>query len=423
MKTKSLLLLIAAMFLLPFFGNAQQLPDTTNLSVDMLQVPNSPAFALMDLAPSTVDEPKVPSDFLVYLRNATDSFTTIPRSYGVEFAPAWVFGRDNIDFRKFTSNNLGPNIWQSLTVSAGISHLDDPNLPAGNDRTSQLGIGLKLSLCRGQVEGKHKAIDSLYQKIAAVNDTTFRAVQAWFGEDAEWKKLDAEVKTLQNQRPIPADALLAAGNARAVRENVLLADSVGFYNGVLSKFANQLADLKAQVSGFKLNRRGFKLDFAGGFATDFYNQSVEDAQVTRIGGWLTGGWAFQPTKSQLNTSILGVVRLIGNPKQLYLAKATTDTLTADNLFLDYGGRLILHNGKRFSFSTELVGRMPVNNSELENTFRYSVNMDYQLTKTIVLSFHIGKNFDGTMTKNGNLITALQMFSSFGKRSYKNGKVQ
>jgi len=359
---------------LQFGAFAQQLPDTTSLTINLLQVPNSPAFSLMDLAPSTIEEPKVPSDFVAFVRQATDSFTILPRNYGIEFAPAWVFGRDKIDFSRFSSNRLGQNIWQSLSFSIGVNHLDDPNLPPDNGRTTQLGFGLKMSLLRGKLEAKHSQIDSLYSTMSAVNDSLYRNLQAWFITDPGYK---------------------------------LWYDS--------------LTVLRQKVQGLKLNRRGFKLDFATGMATDFYDQSVTNSQVTRIGAWLTGGWVFQPGKSQLNTSLLGMLRVLGNPGQLY--RSDTLLLTDDNLFLDYGGRLILHNGRRFSFSTELLGRVAINNDALKPTARYVVNMDYQLNSSIVLSFHLGKNFDGTVTKSGNLITALQLFSSFGKRSYHNGRMK
>ncbi|MFN0213923.1 MAG: hypothetical protein ACKVT2_06670, partial [Saprospiraceae bacterium] len=163
MKTNTALSILAAIAFLPFSAFSQQLPDTTDFNLDMLQVPNSPAFALMDLAPSSIDEPKVPTDFAVSLRQSTDSFTTWPKSYAIEFAPAWVFGRDKIDFSKFSSNSLGNNIWQSLTISAGINHLADPTLPSNNGRSTQLGLGLKFSLLRGEMEEKHQTMDSLYQ--------------------------------------------------------------------------------------------------------------------------------------------------------------------------------------------------------------------------------------------------------------------
>jgi hypothetical protein len=406
---------------LPFSGLAQQLPDTSGLTINLLQVPNSAAFSLMDLAPSTIEEPKVPADFVAFVRQATDSFTILPRNYGIEFAPAWIFGRNNIDFSKFSSNRLGQNIWQSLTFSVGVNHLDDPNLPPGNDRTTQLGFGLKMSLWRGTVEAKHSQIDSLYRIMSGVNDSLYQNLEAWFITDPKYKLWYDSLTKLHQKVPISETLIEEAGAQWELRTNALLADSARFRQQILSSFSPQINRLRAQVQGMKLNRRGFKLDFAAGMASDFYDQSVTNSQVTRVGAWLTGGWVFNPNKSQLNTSLLGMLRILGNPRQLY--RSDTLLLTQDNLFLDYGGRLILHNGKRFSLSTEVLGRVTINNDALKPTARYVVNMDYQLTSSIVLSFHLGKNFDGTVTKSGNLITALQLFSSFGKRSYQNGRMR
>jgi len=419
MKTTIQLLAGAILAFLPFAGAAQQLPDTAGLTLDVLQIPNSPAFALMDLAPSTIDEPKVPSDFVAYLRNATDSFTLFPRSYGLEFAPAWVFGRQNISFTQFISNSLKENLRQSLVFSIGVNHLDDPDLPAGNGQTTQLGLGLKTSLLRGHVESSMEDINSLYNLLDTVNRFFYLNTERWLLTDREYKMWDDSVNILRKQVPINIPKLQAAGEARDARSNLLLADSAAFQQQVLQHFSPQLSALKSRAAGLKFNRRGFKLDLAGGFATDFYDQSFDNSQVTRIGAWLTGGWVFDRTKNNVNASVLGLLRVLGNPKQLYRSARQDTILVADNLYFDFGGRVILQNGRRFSLSGELLGRMPVNNPDLKTGVRFTLNVDYQLNSQILLSFNIGKNFDGPVYKGGNLITALHLFSSFGKKSFGN----
>lgn len=423
MKTK---ILLFSLLCLAYQGMAQtQLPDTTGLTLDGLQIPSSPAFSLMDLAPSTIDEPKVPSDFALSLRQATDSFTTWPKSYGIEFAPAWVFGRNKIDFQKFSSNKLGNNIWQSLTLSAGINHLDDPDLPAGNGRTTQLGFGLKMSLARGHIQSSHQKVDSLYLRLGELNDEFYKNTEAQLQANARYKFWDDSLNVLKKQTPIDVVKLQVAIdsiNAVLAIRNAANADLGNSADDIMEN-STAYAALKSQLTGLKLNRRGFKLDFATGMVRDFYDQSVDSAKTTRIGAWLTGGWVFDPTDNQLNASVLGILRIIGNPDQLYRHSGMNDALmTADNLYFDYGTRVILHNGKRFSFSAEVLGRIPINNDGLKPTSRYVVNADYQVSKTITLSFNIGKNFDGTVNKSGNLITAIQMFTALGKRGYDSGKM-
>jgi hypothetical protein len=408
--------------LTPIVSTAQSLADTSGLTLDLLQIPNSPAFSLMDLAPSTIEEAKVPADFAVFLRNSTDSFTTFPRSYGLEFAPWWVFGRDRIDFSRFASNRLADNVRQSFTVSVGVNHLDDPNLPAGNDRTVQTALGFKVSLCRGRVEQKHQQLDSLYNLLAAVNDSFYTQIPRWLRTDPTYRMWADSVNTLRAARPINALALQEAGTRMSDRSNELLSDSVAFQRQIIDQIAPQYALLKAQAAGFRLNRRGFKLDLGGGMVTDFFNQEINDAQITRVGGWLTGSWVFAPKRNNLNISILGIARVLGNPAQLYRPTDGLGLRTGDNLYFDYGARLVLHNGKRFGLSSEVLGRQPINNAQLRPSTRYVINMDYQLNSTILLSFQFGKNFDGTVTRSGNLISALQLFTTLGRRTTARGTV-
>ncbi|MDX1910651.1 MAG: hypothetical protein SFV22_04150 [Saprospiraceae bacterium] len=395
------------------------IPDTSGLTLDALQIPNSPAFALMDLAPATIDEPKVPSDFLVYLRNATDSFTTIPRSYGIEFAPAWVWGKDRIDFTRFSRNKLGSNIWQSMVVSMGVNHLGDAEGPPA-DQITQLGVGLKFSLLRGDLDDNHQRIFQLYQSLDSVNRLLALDASARCNADDSCRyylRMVDSLSALPNAAANEA-AINRYGQLWAGRNNVLQRDAQ-----LSTPTVNAIQQLKARTAGLKLNRRGFKLDFAVGAATNFLDQSFDYSKVARVGAWFTGGWVFEPSPNKLNASILGLVRVMGNPDQLYKPAGMDTIMMDDNLFFDYGARVILHNGKKFSFSSELLGRAPINNDALKSTWRFSVNADYQVSKTITLTFQFGKNFDGTTTEGGNLMTALHMFTAFGKRKLKQGTLQ
>jgi hypothetical protein len=414
------LLLGLSLFLMPFIATAQTMADTSGLTLDLLQIPNSPAFSLMDLAPSTIEEAKVPADFTVFLRNATDSFNVLPKSYGLEFAPWWVFGRSRIDFSDFVSNRFADNVRQSFTVSLGINHLDDPNLAPGNDRTVQTAVGFKVSLLRGKVEDKHRQIDSLYSLLGVVNDSFYTQIPRWLKTDPVYRMWEDSVNTLRAARPINVPKLEEAGNKMTARSNELLSDSVQFQQQIINQIAPQYALLKSQAAAFRLNRRGFKLDLGGGLVTDFFNEEVNDSRITRVGGWLTGSWVFKPIHNNLNVSMLGIVRVLGNPAQLYRPMDSLTLQTGDNLYFDYGARIILHNGKRFGLSSEIVGRQPINNKQLRPTSRYVINMDYQLNSTILLSFQFGKNFNGAVTKQGNLIAALQLFTSLGRRSSTKG---
>ena len=380
------------------------LPDTSELTLDYLKVPTSAAFNLMGISPSSIDEPKVPGDFLVALNNATDDFTKIPKSYALEFSPAWVFDKQNIDFSETISNKLGQNLKQSLVLSLGINLVDDPMQAPGNLAITEVGIGVKASLIRGSVKRQFSKIDSMYQTLAEVNDSFYVNTQKWLDIDPEYKLLSDSIdivrKKIEQDNSLSASlapqltALITRVNSRS---SELLADSVRFKQEVLNTFSNQLASLKAQGSNIKFIRTGFKLDFAAGFVSDFQNASFDSVRISKIGAWLTGGWTFNSNNSSNASSVLGVLRLTGNPDQIY--KSGNSLLTDNNLFFDFGGRLIFHNGDRLSVSGELIGRMPINNDLISSTMRYTFNFEYQASKSIVLSLNLGKDFNGTVTEN------------------------
>ena len=400
------------------------LPDTTDLTLDYLKVPTSAAFTLMGLAPTLIDEPKVPGDFLVSLNHATDDFTTIPRSYALEFSPAWVFDSENIDFSRLVSNKLGDNIKQSLVLSLGINQVDDMTGVPGNMNNTQVGFGVKASIIRGRVKSTFKEIDDMYKTLSAVNDSFYVNTSRWLETDPEYASLTEQIDSLRHK--LQEDNTLAVQTAPQLdslarkaeaRSNELLQDESSFQQQVTSRFSKQLTQLKEQGNSLKFDRQGFKLDFAAGFVSDFTGASFDSTRVSRIGAWLTGGWTFSGANSPNASSILGVARLIGNPNQLY--RSGNSLLTDDNLFFDFGGRLIFHNGKKLSISGELIGRYPINNDLLSTTTRYTFNFEYQASNSIVLTFNLGKDFNGTVTESGNLLTAIHLFSYFGNRSFNN----
>ena len=117
-----------------------------------MQAPSSPAASLLGIASSEILKPTDPKAFKISLQSATNNFTTIPNSFAVDIAPAWFFGGKNIDAEKATSNAFKDNVWQSLVISAAFKR-DTINMA----NLSQLGLGMKISLIRGNISRNYKA--------------------------------------------------------------------------------------------------------------------------------------------------------------------------------------------------------------------------------------------------------------------------
>jgi len=49
----------------------------------------------------------------------------------------------------------------------------------------------------------------------------------------------------------------------------------------------------------------------------------------------------------------------------------------------------------------------------DDTFKYVLNLNYNITDNIIFSYNIGKNYDLIMNKNGNLISGFSLSFGFG----------
>lgn len=424
---RSIIIIIATLFLVLEWGisqtNTPPLVDTTGLTIDVLKVPNSPAANLLGISPNLVEEPQTPSDFVASIRNATNNFTTLPQNYAFDLAPAWLFGKSKIDYNEFISNSLAENIKQSFVVSLGVN--TNTMLGTSTEMT-QVGLGGKISLLRGKVDNEFDNLNDAYQLMANLNDSLRNAANLQLSANQAFTTLEDSLKTIiRSNRNDPRIPLLETQIQDLVQK--INKDSTYFETTIAnqSQLVNQI---KAKTAQLKFNRVGFKLDLAGGVVWDFTDQVAKSQQLSRTGIWLTGGWVI-PLKQNVadnivnvsedkKWSILGTLRLLGNPAQLYLAPDST-LATADNLYFDYGGRLNYNNGGNFTISAEVLGRNVINNDALENGIRYTLNIHYQVSKNILLTGTYGKDFNGYIEEEGNLLTALQLFALFGKKKYDN----
>jgi hypothetical protein len=111
--------------------------------------------------------------------------------------------------------------------------------------------------------------------------------------------------------------------------------------------------------------------------------------------------------------MLGIVRYQYNPKQAYDDPSEILKQTDLNT-IDWGGRILFAtNDTKFSFGGEFVYRSIINSTVVKPSYRYDLSADYQIGKNQLISFSFGRDFDGTITKTGNLIAALNYIIGFG----------
>lgn len=76
---------------------------------------------------------------------------------------------------------------------------------------------------------------------------------------------------------------------------------------------------------------------------------------------------------------------------------------------------------KFLFGGEIIYRSVLNPQGVAPAWRYIVNCDYQVKKNTHLTLTLGRDFDGTFNKDGNLIAALNLVFGLGNTLDFDGK--
>ncbi|MFK8006004.1 MAG: hypothetical protein AB8H03_06520 [Saprospiraceae bacterium] len=374
--------------------------DTTDLTLKSLGVPTAPAFSMLGIEPSSIEKPKDVKDFVVSIANASQTLTVLPNSFAMEIAPAKILSQKNIDFSTYLSNdNIVNNIFQTFTISIGTNTID--SVSNISPITTKLGIAAKFSILRGKIKGETREnlndIDSL---LGVLNATSYKNVNDFLNSNSAYNAVKTQ---LQN----------GEGDLNA-RLN-FLGDSLT--NAFNANEANNLEynSLRTKAENLVIERVGFKLDAAFGIVYDFPFQEVDSMSLGRVGGWLTGGWNIKGKgKNPPTWSILGSARVLNNINQVFLAEDGTQT-TIDDLNFDLGGKVEFAKGNKLAISLEGLYRFTSEDDNKGHNYKVAFNGNYQLTSDYQVSLTFGRNFNGTISKGGNLLAAIHLFGAFGNR--------
>jgi len=378
--------------------------DST-LNVNLLQAPVSPAGSLLGISPSQIDNPTDPEAFMVSVKNAVGDFTKIPSSYAVDLAPAWLFFGSRINYNSFRSSRLIPTIWQSMVISTAVKSSSD----SGISKT-QFSIGLKVSLIRGNIDGSK--VDSLIELSSILlqklnNFTT--GLDDLCKNDKEYQQYKDRMEVLATSGITDSREYRDLQDLAGERLQYLteLARMVSWNKLTKTEGYNILDSLKSIAEKIKWKRLGFKLDLCAGAVFDFPNMDFNKGSTTKAGTWLTGGYEWD------HLSCLAVIRYLYNPNQVI---GMADSLLPKTLFqtLDGGLRIVYNStDNKFLFSGEALYRSVLEQNVMEPGWRFAINIEYEAMRNIRLNLSLGKDFDGNLSKGGNLITALNLILGLG----------
>lgn len=403
--------------------------DTT-IKLDILRAPSSPAATLLNMSDADIQKPTDPTSLMTTIRNATNNFTNIPKSFALDLAPFKLFGKKYVDTRYLEDTKK--QFRQSTVLSLAVNTVEKNDSVPNSVNKTQLGIGLKFALVRGKINKETKdALETIYS-FQKTDENLIREIRTNDDEANSLQKTHNLLfkDSVRIEREI---ALLSAGGENAKRatdslkiqlaviklkkdetDSLLSArifkissDSDYIKKAKALKIDDINEKIKKQAAKIKLERIGFSLDFAAGTVVDFLDNKMNSSYITKAGGWLTGGYTDEKTSS----SLLFIVRYLYNPK----TAVADPNLKLENLHtLDFGGRFIINTfEKKLQISAESIYRSILNKASAKSSYRILFNAEYEVGVNQKLTFTFGRNFDGETYKGGNIISALNLILGFG----------
>ncbi len=343
---------------------------TVDLSVKNFEIPTSPAFMLLDKAPSVIERPNTGRAFAVSVLNSFSENRGIPQNYAVEFTPYWFFKHPKLNALSYAgckSNQKKPNGCKQKcfnqagrgSFSAAIITTDDTST---SKSVTNLSFGLRTTLFTLRSAQQVKAIQQAHSTVV-------------YRLKSQMERQNAAVPlALKVTNPAEYNKQVAA----------FLANDLADPDGTFAK----ALDLKPLVA----------LDLAAGYNTFFLENDFYNHHLGRFGAWGTLNIAIPLDRDSVKDGSSGnYLHVYGVGR--YLVDGTqpeTDSTYLRREYSDYGVKIEMEF-KKLTFGYEYVAR---NGTGEYHTFRSTGTIAYQLSDHLFLTGAFGKNFG----KTDNLIS-------------------
>jgi hypothetical protein len=384
------------------------------VKLDLLKAPVSPASNLLGFATSDIDKPTDVSAFMLSLQTATQSFTKFPANYAVDIAPFLVNNKhSDLTTTGLQSTDFKQVFKQTFVLSAAIKSPDSLETNF-NAKSTYAAFGFKFSILRGNYD---ETTTNALNQISAMQDIMLKHLEA---ATKKWKeKNDPEVQQLKLQRmqmttgltdPVELMKVVQSPAYRAI--DSILSERLGNFSDEETKTVREDLNnkIKKIAADFQTSRVGFTWDFNAGLSGEFRNKKFNDSKMYNAGIWQTFGYT-----DKKGSSFLGLLRFQYNPDKVFAKDNAANDIGNISTF-DAGARYIFSKAQsKFSCSAEAIYRSVLSSKTIDPSWRLILNADYAIFDNQKLTFSFGRNFDGTINKDGNLVAALGFLTGFGNK--------
>lgn len=357
-----------------------------NLELKDLNVPNSPAFTILDFSPKVIDKPGTAKTFTASIVNLINQGSGIPKNFALEVAPYWLF-RNNLTVYKYLGvdpatskqNNIFSNA-RNISLSVGSVYKDSTkSLPFS---ANYLAIGIRVNPIR-----------ILRSKVPEQTVTTVKAI----------------AQQLTNVNSAASTTCLTKFEAGSADFAKCFEKEVG---EALKKDVD-LAKLEKRLENILAIKPSFQLDVAFAGSRTFKDNSIDNNHHHRSGVWTTMELNFPLTDTKDIEKIIenkNYLSIYGKARYIQEDSTTNYKSFTRHKLLDFGGRFEFELD-RFSISFESLHRINQTDKKL-NTNRNVGIIQYKLRDDLYLTGSFGKNFGSV----NNIVALFGLNWGFGKQS-------
>jgi hypothetical protein len=382
----------------------------TEVELDNLHTPTSPAFTLLGVSPTDIARPATPRALATELVSKTNRGSIIPSNYALEFAPYWLVSHPTLSYKEYTEPSSTQSIAQSFSISFATSRPDTTSDTA----STGLAIGIRLLPLAGHASAKFRGLE---RTLDSIQRTRLKLVRDQADALDEIDAAEAEIRDLQANL---AAATVAhdVGKIANIKQQIAATEqrirnaknTSSTVEATLKTQADTMRSIARAMGKADAERVGGFIELATAAAGAFPGGNFDGGKLSRFGAW--GTFSYRVESPHLD--VIGLLRFL------------RDLRKEDQNALEFGGRLLwLHED--LGVSAEWVSRTAykvaapnqVTGSERLLTFTSSSRavglVEYRAADAVYVTMSFGRDYKTLSAERHPLVAAFGVQFLYGDK--------
>jgi hypothetical protein len=351
MKTKSIIILF--LITLKLFSQ-----EANNIKITDLELPNAPAFTILDYSPTIITTPSTTQAFTLSLINSVNSSKGFPTDYALEFTPYWIFAQKGRNLSDYVIKE------NQKTYSKPYKNLSFSFAAVKKDTIQNVSAGIRTNLLTVNRNERKHSIDTLL-----IDLKRFKEI------------LDQNL--FLDKNPFPS------GTPEYTKWDLNQINKLS----TLKEYEELTSKIYKRIDSLETYKPIFTADFGTAYNHFFDQNEFKSGKFGRYGAWLTLNTNLKLSKS--NKNYLNIYQYT----RYLIDEMTYDLTTAaykKEKNFDVGAKI------EFQFNDFAIAYEYINRTNQKDNYRSVGNLKYKINEKFTINGGFGKNFE----KTDNLVSFL-----------------